>query len=137
MAEVNTTVPIMPPTAWALLAGEMTSDTTPTDVGGMVPPPKPPSTLTARNISIFGAKADPSIETRTISTPTRATGRRPKESASGPTATIETANAANEAVFNCPETATETSKSVAISTRSAGTITIAVWVLRMVRESTK
>ena len=49
----------MPPTAWALLAGEMMSDTTPTDVGGMVPPPNPPSTLSARNTSMLGAKADP------------------------------------------------------------------------------
>ena len=51
---------------------------------------------------MLGAKADPSIETSTISTPARATGRLPKESASGPTATMETARAAKDAVFNCP-----------------------------------
>ena len=87
-------------TAWARLAGDMISDTTPTAVGGSVPPARPVSTLSANSTSILGAKADASTDTESTSRPIRATGRRPKESDNGPTANRETAQAAKVAVAN-------------------------------------
>ena len=57
---------------------------------------------------------DPNNEATRRSIPTRATGRRPKESASGPENKMETAQAAKVAVISWPASATETSKPVAI-----------------------
>ena len=137
MAEVKTMVLAMPPMAWARLAWEMTSEITPMEVGAIAPPPKPASTRRAIITSILGAKADARRETTTRNTPARASGLRPMESASGPTATMETAQAAKVAVANCPATATVTSRSVAISTRRAGTIITPVMVPKTAKQSAK
>ena len=72
-------------TACARLSGEMTSDNTPTEVGGSVPAARPVNTLSARNISILGAKAEATTDATSNSSPARITGRRrPKESDKGP-----------------------------------------------------
>ena len=122
MAEASPLMAIMPLTACALLAGEMTSDNTATALGGIVPPPKPVNTLSASRTSRFGAKADARTDTTSRSRPARATGRRSKESDKGPTETTEIAQAPKVAVANCPATAADMSRSVEISTKSGGTI---------------
>ena len=137
IAEVSTIVLAMPPMAWARLAWEMTSEITPTDVGAIAPPPRPTSTLSAINTSIFGANADARRDAVTRNTPESAIGRRPMESARGPTTTMETAHAAKVTVANWPATATETSNSLAISTRSAGTIITPVMVPKTTKQSRK
>ena len=112
---VSTPTARMPLTACARRSGEMTSDSTPTDVGGSVPAARPISTLRTRNTSMLGANADASTAATKISSPARITGRRPKESDSGPTVSKETAQAAKVAVASCPATGTEISRSVEIS----------------------
>ena len=61
-------------TACARLAGEMTSDTPPTAVGGSVPPAIPVSTLSASSVSILGAKADATTDPQSTTSPVSNTG---------------------------------------------------------------
>ena len=82
--EVSTPTLTMPPTACARLSGEMTSDRTPTAVGGRVPAASPANTRSPRNTSMLGANADAMTEAPITDSPARNTGRRPKESESGP-----------------------------------------------------
>ena len=89
-----------PLTACARLSGDITSDRTPTEVGGSMPAASPVSTRSARKTSMFGAKADAITDTTSSNRPTSITGRRPNESDSGPAVTKETAHAANVAVAN-------------------------------------
>ena len=105
-------------------------------LGGINPPPNPVMTRSASSVSRFGAIAHASMDADSAARQTRATGRRPNESDNGPADTPVTAHAAKVAVANCPATATEISRSVAISTSSGGTIRIALIVARTVSAST-
>ena len=78
----------------------MTSDTTPTAVGGSVPPAIPVSTRSANSVSILGAKADATTDPQSTTSPVSNTGRRPKESDRGPTQSRETAHAVKVTVAN-------------------------------------
>ena len=99
-AEVNMPMARRELTACARLSGEMTSDNTPTDVGGSIPAARPVNTRSAKNTSMLGAKAEAATEKTSISSPARITGRRPKESDNGPAVIRETAQAAKVAVAN-------------------------------------
>ena len=136
MAVVTAVIASSALTAWARLAREMTSDNTATALGRRVPPARPVNALNASNVSILGAKADATTATESSSSPPRAIGRRPKESDSGPTETTETPHVAKVAVASCPATATDISKSDAISTSRGGTICTAVNVAKMPSAST-
>ena len=73
----------------------------------------------------LGAKAHPIRDPAISNNPARAMGRRPKESDNGPTEKTEAPQAAWVAVANCPATATDICRSVAISAKSAATIRFA------------
>ena len=63
-----------------------------------MPPPSPVTALMAIKVSMLGAKADAKTPMESNDSPANATGRLPKESDMGPTATTETPHAANVTV---------------------------------------
>ena len=65
--------------------------------------------------------------------PPKTTGRRPKESDSGPPETPVNAQPAKVAVANWPAAATDISRSVAISTSSGGIIRITLMLAKTVQ----
>jgi hypothetical protein len=97
-------------------------------LGGIMPPPSPVTTLRAIKVPRLGAKTDARTPTESNESPVKATGRLPKESDIGPTATTETPHAANVTVASCPATATEVLNSVAIATNNGANINDALWV---------
>ena len=97
-ADDRTLMAMRPPTAWARFRGEMTSDIAATALGGSIPPPRPVMTLSSSSNSRLGAKAEAMTDTVSNSSPASMTGRRPKESDSGPTETTERAHAAKVTV---------------------------------------
>ncbi len=119
---------ITPPTTWARRAGGTESATAAMLFGGIMPLPSPVTTLRAIKVSRLGAMADAKTPTESNESPVNATGRLPKESDIGPTATTETAHAANVTVANCPATFTEVLNSVAIATNNGANINDALWV---------
>ncbi len=114
----------------------MTSDTASTIFGGSARPPRPVKARNASIISRLGANADARTDIERTPKHTRATGRRPNESDRGPPQIPIIAQPTNVAVANCPATATEISRSVAISTSSGRTIRIALMVAYTVSAST-
>ena len=85
---------------------------------------------------MLGAKAEAKTEAISTSSPPRITGRRPKESDSGPAVISETAQAPKVTVANCPATATDTSRSEPISFRRGGSMNTEFWAPTMAKEST-
>ena len=119
---------ISPPTVRERRAGVKESATAAMLLGGIMPPPRPVTALNAIKVPRLGAKADANILMASNVSPINATGRLPKESDNGPTATTEIPHAANVAVASCPATATDVSNSVAKATNNGANIRFALWV---------
>ena len=118
-------MPANAPMVWARRAGAMTSDTAAMLLVGSTPPPIPVSARSSRKTAKLGAKADAIMAAAIIVNPPNATGRRPKESDSGPTITDEMPQPTNVAAESCPAMPIESPKSSAISDSSGGIISIA------------
>jgi len=105
---------INPLTAWARRAWGTVSATAAMLLGGIMPPPSPVTTRRAIKIPRLGAKAEARIPMVSNESQINATGRLPNESDTEPTATTETAHAANVTVASCPVTATDVSNAAAM-----------------------
>ena len=116
------------PNALALVAGVRTSATAAMLLGGIMPPERPVTTLSASNNPKLEAKLDANTLMPNKPSPATATGRLPNESEIGPTEITEIAQAAKVAAANCPVAAMDTSNSSAKSTKSGANISPTVWV---------